>query len=79
MFPIGNMDRLTSPTDLGRTIRDTRRRAGLRQQELAGVAGVGVRFVIEVEAGKPTAQIGKVMQLLSALGLSLMVGEDLGP
>lgn len=76
MFPTGNMDWLNSPMDLGRAIRDARRRAGLRQQELAGVAGVGVRFVIEVEAGKPTAQIGKVMQLLSALGLSLTVDRD---
>lgn len=72
------MNRLTSPKNLGLVIRDARRRAGLRQQELAGVAAVGVRFVIEVEAGKPTAQIGKVMQLLSALGLSLTVGEEAG-
>lgn len=34
-------------------------------------AGVGLRFVIEVERGKPTSQIGKVFQLLQVLGVRL--------
>lgn len=43
----------------------------MRQEELAGVAGVGTRFVIELEAGKPTIQLGKAMAVLAALGLML--------
>jgi y4mF family transcriptional regulator len=62
---------LTSPADLGAIVRAARKRQGLRQDELAGVAGVGVRFVIELEAGKPTMQIGKIMAVLAALGLML--------
>lgn len=62
---------LTSPADLGAIIRATRKQQSLRQDELAGVAGVGVRFIIELEAGKPTMQIGKIMAVLAALGLTL--------
>jgi transcriptional regulator with XRE-family HTH domain len=43
----------------------------LRQDELAGAAGVGLRFIVDLEAGKPTAQIGKTLQVLAALGCSL--------
>jgi len=62
---------LTSPSDLGAIVRATRKQQGLRQDELAGVAGVGIRFIIELEAGKPTMQIGKIMAVLAALGLTL--------
>lgn len=72
IIPIGNMmTPLASPANLGAIIRATRKRQGLRQDELAGVAGVGIRFIIELEAGKPTMQIGKIMAVLAALGLTL--------
>ena len=45
----------------------------MRQDELAGAAGVGVRFVVELEAGKPTAQLSKALQVLSALGCSVKI------
>lgn len=64
---------LSSPADLGAAIRAARKKQGLRQYELAGVAGVGTRFVIELEAGKPTIQIGKAMVVIAALGLMLAV------
>jgi y4mF family transcriptional regulator len=57
--------------EIGDTVRTTRKAAGLRQDELAGAAGVGLRFIVDLEAGKPTAQIGKTLQVLSALGCSL--------
>lgn len=37
------------------------------------MAGVGIRFIIELEAGKPTMQVGKIMAVLAALGLTLTV------
>ncbi len=52
-------------------MRTARKAAGLRQYELAGAAGVGLRFVVELEAGKPTAQLGKALQVLRALGCSV--------
>ena len=63
--------RTPTPAEIGRIVRAARKSAGLRQYELAGAAGVGQRFVVELEAGKPTAQIGKTLQVLDALGCSV--------
>ena len=63
--------RNVTPADIGEIVRATRKDAGLRQHELAGAAGVGLRFIVDLEAGKPTAQIGKVLQVLAALGCSV--------
>ncbi len=57
--------------EIGEIVRATRKAAGLRQDELAGAAGVGLRFIVDLEAGKSTAQIGKTLQVLTALGCSL--------
>lgn len=63
--------RTVTPSDIGEIVRTARKDAGLRQHELAGAAGVGPRFIVDLEAGKPTAQIGKVLQVLAALGCSV--------
>lgn len=60
---------VTDPEALGRVIRDTRRALGITQPDLALSVGVGVRFIVDIEKGKPTAQIGKIMQVLGALGI----------
>jgi HTH-type transcriptional regulator / antitoxin HipB len=52
-------------------VRARRRHLGLRQDELADLAGVSERFVYALETGKPTVQLDKVMAVLSALGLHL--------
>jgi y4mF family transcriptional regulator len=53
---------------LGSVVRKTRIAQGLRQSQLAAAAGVGLRFLIELERGKPTAQLGKTLAVLDALG-----------
>lgn len=62
-----------TPSGIGRIVRETRRAQGLRQDQLAGAAGVGVRFLVELEAGKTTAQIGKALAVLAALGCRLRI------
>ncbi len=62
--------RTITPAEIGDLVRSTRKAAGLRQDELAGAAGVGLRFIVDLEAGKPTAQLGKTLQVLEALGCS---------
>lgn len=57
--------------DIGALVRSVRKEQNLRQDELAGVSGVGVRFIVDLEAGKPTAQIGKVLHVLQTLGCSI--------
>lgn len=65
--------RIKTPADIGAIVRSARKEQNLRQDELAGVAGVGLRFIVDLEAGKPTAQIGKVLQVLQTLGCSVNI------
>ncbi len=62
-----------TPAELGRIVRAARRAQGLRQDQLAGAAGVGVRFLSELERGKPTVRLAKVIDVLDALGCRLRV------
>ncbi|MBP8172595.1 MAG: helix-turn-helix transcriptional regulator [Aeromonadaceae bacterium] len=57
-----------SPKQLGQALRATRKQLGLTQPQLALAAGVGVRLIVELEAGKPTLQLEKVLQVIDALG-----------
>ena len=66
ILPIGNTT--MTPTELGARVRAARIAQALRQEQLAAAAGVGVRFLIELEAGKPTAQLGKTLKVLETLG-----------
>ncbi len=71
---VNNMaKRILTPGDLGTIVRTARKTQNLRQDELAGAAGVGLRFIVDLEAGKPTAQIGKTLQVLQALGCSIQI------
>lgn len=70
---------MLTPAAIGGIIRATRKASGLRQYELAGAAGVGVRFIVDLEAGKPTAQIGKTLQVLHALGCSVEIAPPPEP
>ena len=47
----------------------------MRQDQLAGAAGVGVRFIVDLEAGKPTAHLGKALVVAAALGLRITIEE----
>ncbi|MCY3996542.1 MAG: helix-turn-helix domain-containing protein [Rhodobacter sp.] len=60
-----------TPDEIGNIIRIARKAQGLRQDELAAAANVGVRFLIELEAGKKTAQLGKTLSVLTALGIDI--------
>jgi HTH-type transcriptional regulator/antitoxin HipB len=57
--------------DIGQLIRDTRKRLGLTQKNLALTSGTGLRFIIELEKGKPTCEIGKTLTILQTLGVTI--------
>ncbi len=59
---------------LGRLVRETRKEQGLTQEQLAAKTGVGLRFMRELEQGKESCHIGKVMMVMAMLGLDLQVG-----
>ena len=69
---------IDTPAGLGRAVRSARRRRGLRQEDLALSAGTGMRFIGELERGKPTVQLAPTLRVLQALGVSLVLedGED---
>lgn len=58
---------------LGYIIRDERKGLGLRQDQLAAASGVGLRFIVELERGKPTVQLAKVLAVLQTLGLAIQI------
>ena len=57
--------------EFGRLVRERRRALKLQQRDLALAANVGERFVVELEAGKPTCQLGKALAVARALGIRL--------
>jgi y4mF family transcriptional regulator len=67
------MQSITDSKSLGALIRKERKAQGLTQQQLAGLTGVGVRFVRELEAGKESCQIGRAIQVMTGLGLTVSV------
>ncbi len=64
---------MASPSSIGESVRCARKGMGLRQDELAAAAGVGVRFVVDLERGKPTVQLGRTLAVLAALGLDMKI------
>ena len=59
---------IKSSQTLGEKLRAARKRLGLTQPKLALAAGVGVRFIVDLEAGKPTVRLDSVMRVIEALG-----------
>ena len=56
---------------IGEVVKKTRRQLGATQKDLALTSGTGLRFIIELEQGKPTCQLGKVLTVLHTLGINL--------
>ena len=72
-----------TPEDIAKVVRITRKELGVTQRELALTAGTGLRFIIDLEQGKPTCQFGKVLTVLHTLGIHIQLvappaSEDAG-
>jgi y4mF family transcriptional regulator len=78
MFPNGNMTSSVSVTtakELGAALNAARIARGLRLEDLALAAGVGRRFLGELERGKPTARLAETLRVAQALGVSIEVND----
>jgi y4mF family transcriptional regulator len=64
---------------LAEAVRSARRRHGLTQLELAGLSGTGLRFIGELERGKPSVSLHKVVSVLAVLGLRLAAVDGATP
>lgn len=69
---------ISTATDFGARVARARRALGLTQRDLALAIGVGERFIVDLEAGKPTAQLGKALAAAKAAGLRLVDEADPG-
>jgi len=63
----------TNATEIGKLIQSERKRQGLTQLQLAGMAGTGIRLISDIENGKGTVQIQKLMSVIQTLGLGLFI------
>lgn len=76
-LPYGHYSRAETPirssVGLGALIREQRKRLALKQLDLAGLGNTGNRFIVDLENGKPTVQLQKVLDLMDLLGLEVVV------
>jgi HTH-type transcriptional regulator / antitoxin HipB len=70
---------LLTPEELGRFVKKARKAMGLTQAELALTSGTGMRFISDLENGKPTCQIGKTLTVLKTLGLRFTLSSSHSP
>lgn len=63
----------TSTQALGAALRKERKKHKLTQADVAFAAGVGIRFLSDLESGKPTVQLEKVLQVVAVLGGAILL------
>ena len=64
-----------TPEKIGRLVKQTRKALGVTQKDLALTSGTGLRFIIDLEQGKATCQIGKVLTVLQTVGISMQLSS----
>ena len=62
-----------SAAEIGKLVQSERKRQGMTQLQLAGMAGTGIRLISDIENGKETVQVQKLLKVLHTLGLGLFV------
>jgi y4mF family transcriptional regulator len=73
MSPSPTPIRIADAATLGKAVRDRRKQDGMTLVETAGLLNVGIRFLSELENGKPTVRLDKVLHVVAALGLRLQI------
>jgi y4mF family transcriptional regulator len=73
--PSSGSSKISSVADVGVLVRAARERQKLSQQAFADLAGVGRRFLSELENGKATLEFDKVLKVAAASGIDLFVKE----
>ena len=69
------LSKITTAVDIGRLVLAARQKQALSQQSFADLAGVGRRFISELENGKATLEFDKVLQVAAAIGIDLFAKE----
>lgn len=66
-------NKMATAVDIGMAVRKKRKEDGLTLADAAALCGVGYRFMSDLENGKETVQVGKVLKVLTALGLDMTI------
>ena len=69
------MNRIITTKDLGNLVKTKRKGKGLTQAELAMYCNTGIRFISDLENGKPTIQFEKTLNVISMLALDMFLEE----
>ena len=67
------------PEEIGKIVKKERKALSLTQADLALTSGTGMRFISDLENGKPTCQLGKTLMVLKTLGLRLDISAPHRP
>lgn len=67
-----HLEQMTT-ADIGKLVQTERKRQGLTQLQLAGIAGTGIRLISDLENGKETIQIQKLLKVIQTLGLGMFI------
>ncbi|WP_349322253.1 helix-turn-helix domain-containing protein [Asticcacaulis sp. MM231] len=67
---------ISNAENFGTMVAQARRALGLTQRDLALAINTGERFIVDLEAGKPTAQLGKALAAAKAVGIRLVDAAD---
>ena len=70
---MSSFGRIKTTEDIGRAVRRKRKEQGILQEKAAGLSGVGTKFLSQLENGKETIEIGKILQVLRTLGLEIYI------
>ena len=62
--------------DIGKLVKETRKKQGFTQVQLAQLSNVGARFLSDLENGKQTCEVGKMLKVLANLGIKLEVKDN---
>ena len=73
-----NLEAKMTAQKLGQEIKAQRKKLGMNQSELAMVSGTGVRFISDLENGKPSCELGKTLSVLTNLGLEIQLTTHKG-
>ena len=76
MLPYGNtleIDLRYTTAQIGKLIRETRKTLGVTQRDLSLTSATGLRFVSDLEKGKETCEVGKVLTILHTLGIKMIL------
>ncbi len=64
-----------TPEKIGQYVKRIRKVQGITQRDLALTSGTGLRFIIDLEKGKPTCHIGKALTVLQTLGITIELDQ----